>query len=255
MRAPPDLEVRVHRRLAIPVAAATLALLGGCGGSSASGASSSPSAAASEAALTPAQARTIAVAAQLQASDLPGFAEDKKAAGDAEAPDATEKEVQACVSGTQAPKYLADVNSSDFTKGQVPSQLQVSSETQVVATKAQATSEFAKLKEPATLTCLNTALKKALSSQAEGGSFTGELKRVESDEEFGSDGAARFVLDGALSAQGITIKMHVDLDQAVVDRAEITVSSLAIGQQGLPAADRDRLIRAVVDRARAAQKS
>ena len=247
----------MRRRLAVPVALAAVALAAGCGGSSASGASgaASPSAAASEAPLTAAQARTIATAAQLQPSDLPGYTEDKSSAGDAKAPDATEKEAQACVTGSADPHYLADVKSSDFSKGTGPSQLQVSSETQLVATHAQGAAEFAKLDDPATLTCLNAALKKVIAAQAAGSTFEGELKRVETTDDFGSDGAARFVLDGALKAQGITVKMHIDLDQALVGRAELTVTSFAVGDTPLSSSDRDRLISAVVDRARAAQKS
>ena len=241
--------------IAAPVAALAL-LLTGCGSSSdAGGAAASPSAAAKEAPLSATEAHEIAVAAQLQAADLPGFTEDKSAAGDEKAADSTDKEIQACVSGADDPKYLADVSSSDFSKGTLPAQLLVSSETQVVATREQGRRELAKLQEAETLACLNTALKKVFTEQAQGGTFEGELKRDASTEDFGSDGAARFVLDGAFQVQGITVKMHVDLDQLLVGRAELTVTSLAIGEKPLPAADRDRIVRAVVDRARTAQKS
>jgi hypothetical protein len=235
---------------------AVLLVLTGCGSSSDSGsAGAAPSAAASEAQLTAAEAHKIAVASQVQASDLPGFTEDKTAAGAQDAPDASDKEVQACVSGGADPNYLADVSSSDFSRGKVPASLQVSTEAQVVATRKQGEQELAKLQEPATVTCLNNALKKVLSTQAEGGTFEGELKRVESSEDYGSDGAVRYTLDGAIKAQGITITMHVDLDQLLVDRAELTLSQFAIGEKPLSAADRDRVLKAVVDRSRAAQKT
>lgn len=242
--------------IAAPVAALTL-LLAGCGSSSDSGgaAASSSAAAAKEAPLSAADAHEIAVAAQLQSADLPGFAEDKSAAGDEKAADSTDKEIQACVSGAQDPTYLADVSSSDFSKGTLPAQLLVSSETQVVATREQGKRELDKLQQAETLACLNTALEKVFTGQAQGGTFEGELKRDPSTEDFGSDGAARFVLDGAFKVQGITVKMHVDLDQLLVGRAELTVTSLAIGEKPLPQADRDRIVRAVVDRARKAQKS
>ena len=242
--------------IAAPVAALALVLTG-CGSSSEPGAAASPSAAAAakEAPLSAAEARAIAVAAQLQASDLPGFAEDKSSAGDEDPADASDKEIQACVTGAEDPKYLADVSSSDFSKGTVPAQLLVSSETQVVPTREQGKRELEALQSAETLACLNTALKKVFAGQAQGGTFEGELKRDPSTEDFGSDGAARFVLDGAFKVQGITVKMHVDLDQLLVGRAELTVTSLAIGEKPLPPADRDRIVRAVVDRARAAQKS
>lgn len=246
------------RRSAVPVVVAAVLLIAGCGGSSGSGsakAATSPSAAASEAPLTVTDAHAIAVASQVQTADLPGFTEDKKAGGDAKAPDATDKEVQACISGSQGPNYLADVNSSDFTKGAAPTQLTVSTETQVVATSAQAKHEYDTLLKPETTTCLNAALQKAFTAQAEGGTFEGTLKRVDTTEDYGSDGAARFVLSGAFKAQGVSIQMHVDLDQLIVGRAELTLSALAIGDQPLPSADRDRILKAVVERARAAQKA
>jgi hypothetical protein len=248
----------VRRPFLIAAPGVALALLlAGCGSSSDSGgAAASPSAAAAkEAPLTAAEAHEIAVAAQLQAADLPGFTEDKSGAGDEKAADATDKEVQACVSGGADPKYLADVSSSDFSKGTLPAQLLVSSETQVVATREQGRRELEKLQQAETLACLNAALKKVFTGQAQGGTFEGELKRDPTTEDFGSDGAARFVLDGAFQVQGITVKMHVDLDQLLVGRAELTVTSLAIGEKPLPAADRDRIVRAVVERARTAQKS
>jgi hypothetical protein len=247
----------VHRPFLIAAPGVALALLlTGCGSSSDSGAAASPSAAAAkEAPLSAAEAHEIAVAAQLQASDLPGFTEDKSGAGDEDAPDASDKEIQACVSGAEDPKYLADVSSSDFSKGTVPAQVLVSSETQVVATREQGQRELAALQKPETLTCLNAALKKVFAGQAQGGTFEGELKRDPSTEDFGSDGAARFALDGAFKVQGITVKMHVDLDQLLVGRAELTVTSIAVGEAPLAKADRDRIVRAVADRARAAQKS
>jgi hypothetical protein len=248
--------VRRTYLIAAPGAALVL-LLAGCGSSSASGAAaaSSSAAAAKEAPLTAAEAHEIAVAAQLQAADLPGFTEDKSAAGDADAPDASDKELQACVTGSAEPNYLADVSSSDFSKGTLPAQLQASSNVQVVPTRQQGKAEFEALDKPETLACLNAALTKAFAAQVEGGTFEGQLERDPSTEDHGADEAARFALDGAFTVQGITVKMHVDLDQLLVDRAELTVSSVAIGEAPLPKAERDRLVRVVVDRARAAQKS
>ena len=242
--------------IAAPAAALVL-LVTGCGSSSDSGgAAGSPSAAAAkEAPLTAAEAHEIAVAAQLQTADLPGFTEDKTAAGDEKDRDASDKEIQACVTGPEDPKYLADVSSSDFSKGTLPAQLQVSSNVQVVPTREQGKQEFEAIDKPETLACLNTALNKAFATQVEGGTFDGELKRDPSTETYGADEAARFVLDGVFKVQGITVKMHVDLDQLLVDRAELTISSIAVGETPLSKADRDRLVHAVVDRARTAQKS
>ena len=251
----------MRRPLVLPVATAVLVLVAGCGGSSDSGSAGAdagayaPSAAPSEAPLTAAEATKIATAAQVQAADLPGFKEDKSAAGKADAPDATDKELQACVTGGAEPKYLADVTSSDFSRGDPPAALQVSSETEVVATSKQGQEEFNKLKEPATTACINTALKKALAGETGGGTFDGELKRVETSDDYGSDGIVRYTLDGEIKAQGISITMRVDIDDMLVDRAEVSMISLAIGDKPLPEADRDRILKALVDRARAAQKA
>ena len=245
------------RRSAVPVAVAAVLLIAGCGSSSGSGSAkaAAPSPSASEAPLTATEAHQIAVASQVQAADLPGFTEDKTAAGDADAPDATDKEIQACVTGAADPHYLADVSSSDFSKGTPPTALQVSTDTQVVATTRQGRQELAKIKEPATVSCLNAALKKGMSTQTEGGTFDGELKPVASNDDYGSDGAARYSLDGTLKAQGVSVTMHIDLDQLLVGRAELTLSSFAIGEKPLAETDRDRILKAVVDRARTAQQA
>ena len=47
----------------------------------------------------------------------------------------------------------------------------------------------------------------------------------------------------------------IRVDQLLVDRAELTLSQFAIGEKPLSAADRDRVLKSVVDRSRAAQKA
>jgi hypothetical protein len=237
--------------------------LAACGGSSkgssgaAAGTSSTPTATptAAPSPLTTQEAHALAVAAQLQTSDLPGYKEDKSGAGNADKPDATDKQLQACISGPATPTYLADVNSSDFSKGSTPlAQVTVSSETQVVPTAEQGQQEFTTLQKPETLTCLNNALTKALSGQAQGATFSGALRRTDAAAPPGADGVQAFVLDGSFAQQGISVKLHAGLELVLVGRAELSLTSFAIGDQSLPDTERDRLMAAVVTRARDAQK-
>jgi len=261
-------EVRVLRRSSV-AAVVLLGLLAGCGGSSDDKASTSPSTPASSAAapsaspspspaeqpLTAAQALAIAKAVQLRTGDLSGYQEDKSAAGKADTPDAADKEAQACISGPSAAPSLADQVSSDFTRGANPlAQVQVSSETQVVATRAQAMKEFATLKKPETLACLNKAVKKIFTQDAEGGTLSGQLVRIATTTPPGSDGAARFSFQGTFAQQGITVKINAGLDLLLVGRAEITLNDITLGPQALPAAERDRLRSALVTRAQEAQR-
>jgi hypothetical protein len=200
-------------------------------------------------------ARALAVAAQLRTEDMPGFKEDKSAAGNAKAPDASDKAAQTCISGSPDGHYLADVTSSDFTKGTSPvSQLNVSSETQVVATAAQGKTEFATLQKPQTLACLNTALGGAITTEAGGAKFSGTLKRISAATPPGADGVAAFIIDGSLTQQGVTIKLQAGLELLLVGRAEASLNDISIGGQLLPDNERDRLAAALVSRARAAQK-
>jgi hypothetical protein len=234
-----------------------LCLATACGGSSGGKASADTSSAPSPTApaLDAASAHRIAVAAQITAADLPGYKEDASAAGDADAPDATDKEVQACISGVADPTYLADVTSSDFTKSAGPvSQVTLGSETQIVVTTQQGQKEFAALAKPTALTCLNTAFKKIFTAEAGGGAFTGELKRADVSTPPGADKAARFVLDGAFTVQGVTVKLKADFELFLVGRAEITLHDFAIGDLQVPEADRARLRAVLVARGRAAQK-
>jgi hypothetical protein len=234
--------------------------LAGCGGSSGGAAgnrgnSSAASPSPSERPLDAATAHRIAEAAQLKTADMPGYKEDAEAAGDVDAPDDSEKELQACISGTADPNYLADVGSSDFTKGSGPvSEISVGSETQVVATTAQGRQEFAVLDKPATVRCLNDAFNKGFATEVEGGTFTGTLKRIPSATPAGADGVATFVLDGEYKVQGVTVKMQFGFDLLLIGRAEVTLHHFSIGDQQLSAADRDRLRVALVTRAVAAQK-
>ncbi|MCU1591169.1 MAG: hypothetical protein JWP11_2425 [Frankiales bacterium] len=234
-------------------------VLAGCGGSS-NGASGSPGkagspSAAAEVALDAATAHQIAAATQLKTTDLAGFKEDSSAAGDAKAPDASDKALQACISGTSDAHYLADVKSSAFAKGASPvSQLTVSSETQVVATAKQGRQEFDAIQKPATVACLNSALNKAFAAQAQGGAFTGKLTRVASTKPAGADGEARFALDGAFVAQGLTIKVQAGLELLLVGRAEMSLTTVSLGGQQLADTDRDRLRSALVQRAQEAQR-
>jgi hypothetical protein len=249
----------------MPVLALTGALaLAGCGGSS-SGSTAGRSATGSPAPsptpsptptpLSASAAHALAVAVALQPADLPGYKEDKTSGGNAKAPDASDKAAQACISGSPDGHYLADVTSSDFTKGASPvSQLSVSSETQVVATAEQGSKEFATLQKPETLACLNTALSSALSAQAGGAKFTGSLKRASAATPAGADGAAAFVLDGVIAEQGVTIKLRASLELLLAGRVEVTLNQVTVGAQLLADAERDRLAAVLVTRAHAAQK-
>jgi hypothetical protein len=233
----------------------------GCGGSSGSPAASSSTASAAlsptpaPSPLSAAAAHALAVAAALQTADLPGYKEDKTARGNAKAPDASDKATQACISGSPDGHYLADVTSSDFTKGTSPlSQLNVSSETQVVATAEQGTKEFANLQKPDTLACLNTALSKTFSAQAGGAKFSGTLKRTSAATPTGADGVAAFVIDGVFAQQGVTIKLRAGLELLLVGRAEVALNDVTIGNQLLADTERDRLAAVLATRARAAQR-
>jgi hypothetical protein len=247
--------VSSRARVAILVVAMTG--LAACGGSSSGAPGSSgtaPSPSPSPSPLDAASARHIAVAAQIVAADLPGYKEDKTSAGNAPAPTASDKAAQACISGAAAPKYLADVNSSDFAKGASPiAQLTVSSETQVLASAAQGLAEFKTLQKPETLTCLNKALTATFAAEANGGTFTGKLVRVASTTPPGADGAARFDLDGAFHVQGVSVKLQAGLELILVGRAELTFNEISLGAQRLTDAERDRLATVLVKRAKEAQ--
>jgi hypothetical protein len=247
----------VSSRTRVAILLVAMTGLAACGGSSGGGLGSSGTAASpspSPSPLDAASAHRIAVAAQIVAADLPGYKEDKSPAGDAPAPTASDKAAQACISGSANPNYLADVKSSDFTKGASPvAQLTVSSETQMIANAAQGVAEFEAVQKPATLDCLNKALTKVFAAEAKGGTFTGKLVRVASTTPPGAVGAARFELDGAFHVQGVTVNLQAGMELLLVGRAEVTLNELSVGGQRLTEAERDRLRTALVKRAKEAQ--
>jgi hypothetical protein len=244
------------RTPAVAALAVVLAFAAACAGSSGKGATGAPASTSPSPAapLDAAAAHRIAVATQLTAADLPGYKEDASAAGDADQPDATDKELQACISGKADPGYLADVTSSDFTKGAGPgSELTVGSETQVVPTAEQGKQEFASLQKPETLACLNTAFNKIFSADAEGGAFKGSLQRASVSTPAGADGAAAFTIAGAYTLQGVTANVQAGLELILVGRAEITLHHFSVGGVSLTSADGARLRDALVKRGKEAQ--
>lgn len=235
----------------------SLALVAACGGGDdepggAGSASPSASPSPSEQPLTKAEATTIAKASQLRTGDLPGYQEDKAAAGPYER-DETDAEIQRCITGTAEVPYLAEETSIDFAKGQPPQGVQVSSEAQVFPTREAAQAELTAYKQQETVDRLDTALGKLFAAEAEGAQVDGSLTTRQVTPPQGAQDAVGFTYTGTIGAGGVSVKFAAELTSLLVDRVAVTLSELEFGQ-ALPEADRDRLLALLAERAAQAQE-
>lgn len=229
------------------LASSALAACGDDGGSD--GAASTPKA---EASLSATQAEAIATASLVVASDLPGYT-----AGDADEEDteedAEEVAFKKCI-GLESAPYLAEKSSPDFTKGEMPTSVSLSSDVSVVATAAQGKSEFEALRSDKTLGCLETFISAAFAEPEEG--VTADkpaITRIEVPTPKGAEASFGFTLTTNLRSEGFTLPFSLEYRGALVQRAELIVFAGGFGET-VPAGEPDRLLALMAQRAVAAQK-
>jgi hypothetical protein len=114
-------------------------------------------------AVSPAAAKGVATAINLRHSDLPTL---KVQGNPVTAQDRQNNaKLAACIGETPPGKALADVDSSNFV-GPAPDTLTISSEAQIQPSTAAVASDLAAIRRPAALSCLQSALVKALATTA-----------------------------------------------------------------------------------------
>jgi hypothetical protein len=227
-------------RPAALVAALCLLALTGCGGSSdGAKASSSPT----PAALTAAQAKTVATASTLTAADLPGYvvATETDDADDVK----NEAEFRTCL-GLGGESYLASDPGRSFTKGD----LEVDSSTDVAATVGAAMSELAAYTGPKASQCTKAQLTKIIA--AEGGALTSFTLTPIVLTVPGSDGVFGYEMSVDASAGGQTIQLRGFETGVLVGQVQAGLTVLGTPAANLTVEEVQALLVKAVARAKAA---
>jgi hypothetical protein len=242
---------------ALLVGAVSLSLTACGGGDTSDNASDAPSTVPTptERTLTEAQAKVIAEASLLKAADMPGYEATPPDETEDPEEEKAEAELEKCV-GSESPDYLADEASDDFSKGEPPAGVEVSSEVQVVKTFAEGEADLKAFLSDKALGCLETFFGKALDGELPAGVTVGKptverfdiAKPAEASEAFG------LRIQSTLSGQGMSLDFSIALAGALVGRAELSVISTGFGQE-FPVAEQARLLAVMSTRAATAQKA
>ena len=231
---------------AVGVLAATVALSGCSGSSSAgkqAGGSGSPTPSATATTLSLDKAKALAAAAVLTSADLPGYT-SKPQTHDA-SDDATEKQVEACI-GLTEPHYVTRNIGMAYSKGTD----EIDSSADVVESTAVAQQQLHGLLSSKAPTCFIRTLKTALGSS--GITFvSGSAKRVPLTVA-GSDGAFGFRLAVVAKAQGRTINITGYETGSLVGQVEIDVTLISVGPSSVTLADVTALATKATARVRSA---
>jgi hypothetical protein len=162
--------------------------------------------------------------------------------------------LDACIGETPPGRFYADVDSPDFV-GPLPTQLTISSETEILPSAALVASDLAAIRRPRALSCLKSALRKALVSSApKGSTFTVSIARLPVTLA-GTDGVAAVRVTAVFRVkQGsstVTVPGYIDDIGFAYGQAEVSLdvfSTTAPPSSALEA----RLARVLVARAREA---
>ena len=162
--------------------------------------------------------------------------------------------VAACVGETPPGKDYADIQSSDFV-GPAPTQLTISSETQILPTAALVASDLAAIRRPKALSCLESALGKALETTApKGSTFKVSVARLPATLP-GTDGVAavRVTVVFQIKSGSKTVTVPAYIDDVGFSLGQAEVSLNVVSTTAPPSAALEtRLAVLLVSRARAA---
>ena len=235
--------------LAVPLAACGGDDSGGSGGSGGAAASPSPSPSPS---LNKAEAERIAQSTLLTATDVPGFTGEGDA-GENPQEEAYDKMLTDCVGlEPMATRVLAHAETVGFSRAQPDGQVTVASETNVVKDPATAQADVAKLAGDKAPQCLKATLSKVLKDQSLQVTAL-KVTPIQLGSVPGAEGVFAYRADGKVKAGGATLGLSSDFVGAAVGAAELGLTTVGVGKP-VPAAERDRLLGLLVQRAVDAQK-
>lgn len=238
--------VRNGRVLGAVVAALLAAGCGSSGGGKQATTSKEPSKDAAVAA---------AAAINLKASDLPDFkAEPADDSGD-NSTDKEEKALGVCVgiADMSDANDVADESSDDFSKGEEPNLLTVSSSVTVAKSAAKAKAELKAFQSDKATACVQTFVSDVFKAQVgETPGVTFENVTVSSlhPEAGGVDGAFGYLVNASVTAQGVGFPFSMSIEGALKDHTELTLMAFSIGTP-LGASERDALWAKLLDRLKA----
>ena len=240
--------------LALPaVPAVVLALLAtGCsGGSSGSSKDTAP---------TRAQAQAAAKAINLTSADAPsGFsatpADNGTDSSDKDIPRSIAKCLGVDATLIDGTSDIVDQQSDSLDKGQPPAGISITSETEVVKTKAEVKKVMDLYRGDKTLDCVKTAANASLTASIQKSasgvkvSFgTISVTRISPSAD-GTDGTFGFSIKLPLSATGISIPVQIDVLAFAKDHTEVSLNVTSFGSP-LSDSDRDGLYAKLVARAK-----
>ena len=225
----------------------TLALAAACSGGSGSAKDTPPTKADATKAAT-----TINLAKSDFSADFTSTPADNSGSSDGALPD----DVATClgISKADAASHdVVDLDSDSFAKGAPPNGAQVSSEVEIVTSKAEAKKELAIFQGDKASDCLGksfeTSLKEQIGSTA--GVTLGKVQVTKlSPSSSGTDGAFGFSLQIPVQAPGVTINVKTVVRGFLKKHCEGTRVSVSSGTGG--DVDSDALYGKLVDRAKSA---
>ena len=209
-----------------------------------------------EAALSAAEAEALAKASLLTSADLPGYTSTPALTSEDPEEEAAEAELEECV-GVQSPDYLAEESSPDFSKGELPAAVEVSSEVSVVKTADEGKADLEAFLSDKALACFESFFDKALQAEvgADSGITFGEatVTRRSISRPDAADESFALRLSTSVEAGGQSFPVVVDIAGALVGRAELSLLSSSFGGSPLPDAEQARLLGVMAERADKAQ--
>jgi hypothetical protein len=223
----------------------TLALAAACGGGSGSAKDTPPA----KADATKAATSINLVKADFSA-DFTSTPADNSQASNGALPE----DVATClgISKADAASHdVVDLDSDSFAKGAPPNGVQVSSEVEVVTSKAEAKKELTIFQGDKASGCLGKSFEKSLKEQigATAGVTLGKVEVTKlSPSTSGTDGAFGFSLTIPVQAPGITINVKTEVRGFLKKHTEVTLVSVSYGTGG--DIDNDAIYRKLVDRAK-----
>lgn len=238
--------MRKTQRLLVAVLAALAAA--GCGGGGESTKSSEQ---------PPSKEAAVAAAAaiNLKAADLPGFKAEPDDGPDDSDTKAQEKALAQCVGVTEDSDAdeIVDESSDDFSKGEAPAVVSLSSSVTVVKSTARAKADLRAYQSPKATDCVKTFVGEVFKAQlgATVGVTLGDVVvRALHPAAAGTDGAFGYQISAKVSAQGFSIPFALSIEGVLKGHTELSLTAFSLGTP-MSEAERAAVLAVLVTRLKA----
>ena len=232
----------------ILVGALAVLVAAGCGSSGGgSGKASKP----------PSKDASLAAAAaiNLKAADMPGYKAEPADDSSDTSTDKEEKQLGVCVgiADMSDANDVVDESSDDFSKGEEPNTLTVSSSVTVAKSASQAKADLKAFQSDKATDCMKTFVNdvfKAQVGESAGVTFGDVSVSALRPSASGTDGSFGYLVNASVSAQGVSFPFSMSIEGALKNHTELTMMTFSIGTP-LSVSERDALWSKLIDRLKA----